>query len=199
MPVGRENIDIDFLVKDFVDQPMLFRDAARPLACTVTRQRFGLARACARMIHQFVEQLHCFLMGIRLVATKHCQVFFGSFRINDFVHSQSELSQAFIASRLEKRVHFPCLICSRPSSTRAKNSSRLISVGSCFLAVSFFRYLASCFISGSLSAISAISRQICAFSSNAVIASKFWFTAAKLRIIQKRTNIFYQQFNFLNL
>ncbi len=175
MPISRKHIYVNFGFEDFVNQPVLFSNGTTPLTSTVTLQLFWMARTCLRMLHQLVEQFHRFLMCCRLATTQLGQVFFCLRRKNKFVHSQRELSQAFISSGFVKRLPFPCLISSRASSTLAKNSSFVINVGSaCFSATSLRRYLAARFSRFSSSAIMLILRSSSAFICIAVISNIFF-------------------------
>lgn len=153
MAVGCKDSDIHFRLEYFIDEAVLLRNCPTPLPTAVTLQRFRMTCACTRMVHQFVKQFDSFLERCRLTASQFCQIFLSLLRINDVVHSQSELSHAFISSGSEKRLPFPCLISSRASSTRAKNSSLLISVEASFSFTNFLAYRVSRLISGSLSAM----------------------------------------------
>lgn len=153
MAVGSKDIYMDFRLKNFIDETVFLRNCPAPLPTTVTLQRFWMARSCTRMMHQFVNQLNSFLKSRWFASAQLCQIYFCLLRINDDIHNQSELSQAFISSGSEKRLYLPCLISSRALSTRAKKSSFVISVGSSFSFASFLAYRVRRFISGSLSAI----------------------------------------------
>ena len=174
MPIGREYIDVNFGLEDFVNQSVLFGNGTTPLTSAVTLQLFGVACTCLRMQHQLVEQFHRFFVSCRLVAAQLGQIFFCLRRIYKFVHGQRELSQAFISSGSEKRLHLPCLISSRASSTLAKNSSFVIKVGSaCFSATSLRRYLAARLSRFSSSAMMLMLRSSSAFICIAVMSSIF--------------------------
>lgn len=78
----------------------------------------------------------------------------------------------------------PCRYSSLPLSRLAKNSSRVISVGSAFLSMtSFLAYLVRRFINGSLSAMAPMlcqSSTFIVFNCTAVIFSKVFDLPAKL-------------------
>ena len=170
MPIGGEYVNINFRLKNFIDETVFLRDGPAPLPTAVTLQRFRMACTCPRVIYQFVEQFNSFLKGCWFTATQLGQILLCFLRVNDVIHVQSELSQAFISSGLEKRFPLPCLISSRASSTRAKNSSFVISVGSASLSfTNLRRYLATRLSMVSLSArvlklrnISAFNAPVCA-------------------------------------
>jgi hypothetical protein len=46
MPVGREYIDVNFGLEDFVNQSVLFGNGTTPLTSAVTLQLFGVACTC---------------------------------------------------------------------------------------------------------------------------------------------------------
>lgn len=153
MAVGRKNIDMNFRLKYFVDETVLLRNCTAPLTTAVALQWFWMTSACTRMIRLFVDKFYSFLKSCWFTKAQPNQIFLSSLRINDVIHNQSELSHAVISSGSEKRLHLPCLISSRALSTRAKNSSFVISVGSFFSFANFLAYRVRRLISGSLSAM----------------------------------------------
>ena len=187
MPVGGKDIHIHLSIKDLINEAVLLRDFSTPLSRAVTRKLLGMTHACTRMIHQLVQQFDGFFMGTWLIMAKHRKVFLSSFGKNYFVHGQSEFSHLFISSRSENWTLSPRRICSRPSSTRRKNSSLESSVGSaCISATSLRKYLVARFSRLSFSAMMLMLRSISAFISIAVITSVFY--GAKVSINSERTN-----------
>lgn len=57
--VGCEDEHDDFCVMDFIYKAVLLGDAAAPLACPFTCQRFGMACAYTGMLTQFRYQRLC--------------------------------------------------------------------------------------------------------------------------------------------
>lgn len=191
MPIGGKDIHIHLGIKDLINEAVLFRNFSTPLSRTVTRKWLWMTRACTRMIHQFVQQCDGFSMGTWLITAQHRKIFLRSFGKDYFVHGQSEFSHLFISSRSENWTHSPRRICSRPSSTRRRNSSLESSVGSaCISATSLRKYLVARFSRLSFSAMMLMLRSISTFISFAVITSVFY--GAKVSInsgwTNKRTN-----------
>jgi len=183
MPVASEHKDKNFVFKDAIHQTVLLRNLAAPSAFRQSLQRLRVSKPGLGMLLQFLYEAYCFGKDFWLAPFQLCQPFasFGG-EINTVHQSPLLLSISDTDSPCNKRTHFPCLYSSSPRSRLAINSSFVTSVWSSFLATSFRRYLPSCFISGSLSAISAMSRSICAFNCNAVIVLTFlWFPRAKVR------------------
>ena len=171
MPIGREHVHVDFRFKDSIDQPMLFCNLTAPSILWLSLQRLRMTSTRFGMLCYFIQQSDCLFERCRLATLQFCESFFCLRRIGYGVHTQRELSQAFMSSRLVKVIPLPSAISFSALSRRAKNSSFVIKVWSSLSFTNFRKYFATRFIMASLSARIPMSRQICAFNCTVVIFS----------------------------
>ena len=153
MTIRGEDVYMHFLFKDSVNQSVLFCNLTRPSVIRLPFKRLRMSRASLGVNGNFIEQLDGFLKAGRLTTFQLCQPLFCHRRISDFVHGQSELSQVFIWSMSVKLFPSPRSICRSASPTLAKNSSRVISVGSAAGFASRLTYLTNRLVKVSLWAI----------------------------------------------
>lgn len=154
MAVCGKHVHMNLCFEDTIYQTMFLRDGATPTVFWLPFQRFRMPCSAFRMYGDFIQQLDRLFEGSRLTSSQLGKPFLGFGSIGDGVHGQSELSQRFMSSRFVKVLPLPSAISLSALSTRAKNSSRVISVGSAFRsATSFLAYRVRRFIRGSLSAM----------------------------------------------
>ena len=178
MAISGKHVHMNFCFENSIHQTVLLRDGATPTVFRLPFQGFRMPCAAFRMYGEFIQQLDRLLEGSRLTSFQLGKSFLGFRSIGDSVHGQSELSQRFMSSRFVKVVPLPSAISLSALSTRAKNSSRVISVGSAFRsATSFLAYRVRRFIRGSLSAMAPMLCQSSMFMELSCMAviSILWF------------------------
>lgn len=153
VPIGGENVNVDFLFKDSIHQSMLLGNLTRPSVFGLSFERLRMTCAGSGVTGNLVEQLNRFSKTGRLISLQLCQTLLSFWSEGDFVHSQRELSQEFIALRSEKVLPSPRPICFSASSTLDMNSSCVISVGSATDLASQLTYLTNRLAKSSLCAI----------------------------------------------
>ena len=172
MPVGRDYYNNNLCVVNLVNEPMLLGDTSTPFSWPGIWQRLGFSRAGARVFLQFAFQFKKFLESFRIFALQALRIFYGLLIVFDSIsHYPTRLIKSSSVSSSRNSNVGPVFA----SSIRAKNSSRVNSVGSaCFSATSLRRYFAARFSRFSSSAMMLMLRSISAFSCVAVITSMFW-------------------------
>ena len=127
MTEGRKYNHHNFCGLDIVNQPMFLCYAPTPKICVATFERFGVTGTLGRMLVEFGNKLKRFLLGFRFVAKKSVQVG-RSLLLDLYVVSHKLCTYLSISSTFLKLMALPRLAF----ATRVMNSSRLISVSSCF-------------------------------------------------------------------
>ena len=171
MTKGRDYDNNNLCIVNLINEPVLLGYTPTPFSWSGERQWFGSSRATTRVLLQFVFQLKKFLESFRILALQAFSVFYSLLVVFDSI---CHYPTRFIKS---SRVSSSCNSNVGPffaSSIRAKNSSRVNSVGSaCFSATSLRKYLAARFSRFSSSAMILILRSISAFNCIAVIILLF--------------------------
>ena len=130
MPVGGNDVHMHLCVEDFIDEAVLLRDTPTPHPSAVSRKRLGMSCACAGMKLQLFDERSGFPERCWLRALQGEQIVLGLRRIDNAIHQPTRFRKSSKLSLGNISKPSPRRICSRPTSTRWKNSSRLISVGS---------------------------------------------------------------------
>ena len=161
--VSRENIDVNLFLEDSIHQTMLFSNRTTPTIFWHAFQRLRMSRTGFGMLFQFLNKLVGLLICCRFRPFQFHEVFNGLGRIYNFIHQPTLSKKSSRVSPGSISRPSPRSICFSAFSTRAKNSSRVISVESaCFSDTSLRRYLAARFSNPSSSAIILILRKISA-------------------------------------
>ena len=123
------------------------------------------SRACTGMNLQLFDERSSFAERCRLRVLQGEQIILGLRRIDNAIHQPTRFRKSSRLSLGNISRPSPRRICSRPSSTRRKNSSRYISVGSDVSSRATCRkYLATRFSAPSSSAMMPRLRKISAFN-----------------------------------
>ena len=186
MAIGGKHIYMNLRLEDTIYQTMLLRDLAAPAVFRHPFQRFRMPCAALWVLNNFIQQFNRLSESCRLTTFQFGKPLLGFEGIGDGIHGQREFSHLFISSRFVKVVPLPSAISLSALSTRAKNSSFVISVGSAFFSIaSFLAYRVRRLIRSSLSAMAPMlcqSSTFIAFNCMAVISSKDFDLPTKLCI-----------------
>ena len=130
MAVGRNHLNKDFGLKNLVNHTVFLRDFTRPLSRPVFFQRFRMSSTRLRVHHKFANKPLGFFERQRFKTLQLSQVFFCFWRDLYFVHQPTLFKNSDNVSPGSIFFPFPKRRLSRAWSTRAKNSSSVIKVGS---------------------------------------------------------------------
>ena len=130
MTVCRNHLNKDFCLKDFVYHAVFLGDLTRPLSRSVFFQRFGMACAGLGVNHKFTNKPFGLFERQGFKALQLSQVLFCFWRNLYFVHHSTLFKNSDSVSPGSIFFPLPCRRLSRAWSTRAKNSSSDIKVGS---------------------------------------------------------------------
>ena len=172
MTKGRDYDNNNLCIVNLINEPVLLGYTPTPFSWSGERQWFGSSRATTRVLLQFVFQLKKFLESFRILALQALRIFYGLPIVFDSIsHYPARLIKSSRVSSSRNSNVGPVFA----SSIRAKNSSRVNSVGSaCFSATSLRRYFAARFSRFSSSAMMLMLRSISTFICIAVITLSFW-------------------------
>ena len=164
MAIGRNNIHMHLGFEYFIDKTMLLGDSSTPHPRSVCGKRFRMPCACARMDFKLYDE-SCCLAERGWFRTLQClEILLGLRRKNNVVHQPTRLRNSSRDSSECILTPSPRRICSRPASTRRKNSSFVSSVGSAASSrATRRRYLATRWSAPSFSATMPRLRNISAF------------------------------------
>ena len=176
MPIGRQNVHMDFCFENTIDKSMLLGDFATPSAFGFTFQWFRMPQTGFGMIIKLANKSQCFLVCLGLIVKQFFQICLSLFFDNYFISAHRLRMYLSSSSTLSKLLPG----CFSARSILAKNSSSVIKDGSFFSAANLRRYLAARLSRFSSSAIMLILRRISAFNCIAVII--LYLLGAKLRI-----------------
>lgn len=140
MPAGSKHFYKHQIVENLIYKSMLFRDMPTPKHTITSLELLWFASACSRMIIKLSDKSKSLLISFRLAFAQRLQVFLR--RLLDFHKVATHKLRIYLSSSSTLSNLLPG--CSLASSTRAKNSSFVISAESA--AISFTtlrRYLAT--------------------------------------------------------
>ena len=130
MAVGRNNINMYFGFENLVYHTVFLRNFARPLSGAVALQWLRVAGACRGVHAKFLNKASRLRESLGFGPLQSKQIFFRLWSNNNPVHQLTLFKKSDKDSFGSISIPRPSLICWRPLSTRAKNSSSVIKVGS---------------------------------------------------------------------
>ena len=128
MPIGRENINMDFCFENAINKSMLLCDFTAPSTFGLSFQRFRVAQSCLGMIVKFAYKPKSFFVRLRLIAQKILQVCLSLLLDDDLILAHKLRIYLSSSSTLSKL--FPGCFSAR--SILVKNSSSVINEESSF-------------------------------------------------------------------
>jgi len=171
MPISRQNIYVDFCLKNAINKSMFFSDFTTPSIFRFTFQWLRVAQSCFWVFIKLANESQRFFVSLWLKAQQVLQVCLCLFLDDNLISAHKLRIYWSSSSTLVKLLPG----CFSARSILAKKSSFVIKVVSSFSATSLRRYLAARFSRFSSSAMILMLRRISAFICTAVITSFFGF------------------------